>query len=304
MTENNHEPESSEDLSADFSWEALPELAKDRWEQMVAYSSAVENHLANAKASRSQAEAERQRIATEILSATKEACQEIVADAKLALDRINSKTEEAERKHQEAQLQLDEANTIRTDAETHKEAVLARAEQQAEEIMQRAQAAAETAGAKLKQQVTFEAHRMLVQAEAMRSAAAEELEAQRIYAEAALLKADAHQALGQLKGQLPVSEHLQSVGSDAQGAIWGIGNGMRQISQAENSGAHESAALEAPAQDAKQATGTDSVTKETARSVPEGSHPESDEPKLTPQENGKEEGNKSARVKDRRVRAA
>ena len=304
MTENNHEPESSEDLSADFSWEALPELAKDRWEQMVAYSSAVENQLANAKASRSQAEAERQRIATEILPATKEACQEIVADAKLALDRINSKTEEAERKHQEAQLQLDEANTIRTDAETHKEAVLARAEQQAEEIMQRAQAAAETAGAKLKQQVTFEAQRMLVQAEAMRSAAAEELEAQRIYAEAALLKADAHQALGQLKGQLPVSEHLQSVGSDAQGAIWGIGNGMRQISQAENSGAHESAALEAPAQDAKQATGTDSVTKETARSVPEGSHPESDEPKLTPQENGKEEGNKSARVKDRRVRAA
>ena len=58
MTETNQGPESSEALPSDFSWEALPELAKDRWEQMVAYSSAVENQLVNAKASRSQAEVE------------------------------------------------------------------------------------------------------------------------------------------------------------------------------------------------------------------------------------------------------
>ena len=100
MTENNLEPESSEDLSVDFSWDTLPELAKDCWEQMVAYSFAVEHQLANAKASRSHAEAERQRIVKEILSATNDACQEIVVYAKRTLAKINRKIEEAERKHQ------------------------------------------------------------------------------------------------------------------------------------------------------------------------------------------------------------
>ena len=311
MTENNQEPDSSEALSAEFSWEALPELAKDRWEQMVAYSSAIENQLVNAKASRSHAETERQRIANEILSATKDACQEIVADAKRAMDKINSKTEEAERNHQEAKLQLDEANSIRTEAESYKEAVLARAEKQAEELMQRAQAAAEAAGTKLKQQVTFEAQRMLAQAEAMRAAAAEELEAQRIYAEAALLKADAHQALDQLKAQSPASEPFRGVGSAEPGASPGVGDGLRQISGADNSKAHAALSIEAPAQATAQDAGTESVTNETDRSVPEGSNPESAEPELTPMppENGeadrnKNDGTQKARIKDRQVRAA
>ena len=305
MTDNNQEPEFSEALTADFSWEALPELAKDRWEQMVAYSSAIENQLSNAKASRSQAEAERQRIANEILSATKEACQEIIADAKRALDKINSKTEEAEQKHRDAKVHLDEANAIRTEAESYKEAVLAHAEQQAEELMQRAQVAAESAGTKLKQQVTFEAQRMLAQAEAMRAAAAEELEAQRIYAEAAMLKADAHQALGQLKTKFAVSEDPGGGVSDGQGASWGVGTDPRQIAPTENLTAHEALVLDAT----QQPNGTESFTTETHQSVPEGSSPESDASEPRPQESEEADSNQNdgpqrARAKDRRVRAA
>jgi len=80
----------SEQLIKDFSWDALPEVAKERWEEMVAYSSTVENQLSKAKASRAQAETERQRIASEPLKATKEACRAVVADSKhcrIRLDR-------------------------------------------------------------------------------------------------------------------------------------------------------------------------------------------------------------------------
>ena len=210
----------------------------------------------------------------------------------------------------EAKLKLDEANTIRTEADRYKEAVLVRADQQAEEIKQRAETAAEAAGAKLKQQVTFEAQRMLAQAAAMRAGAAEELEAQRIYAEAALLKADAHQTLNQLKAQLPVSEHPQGVGSDAQEGIWEMSSRPNEISQADNSKAHETAALEAPAEAREQVAGTDGVT-ESAVAVPEGSNPDTGVAELTspsPEDKAvdgsKNGGPQKGRAKDRRVRAS
>ncbi|MCH8962993.1 MAG: hypothetical protein IH820_17190, partial [Bacteroidetes bacterium] len=59
-------------MTEDFSWDALPEVAKERWEEMVAYSSTVENQLSKAKASRAKAETERQRIARQYRSEGKE----------------------------------------------------------------------------------------------------------------------------------------------------------------------------------------------------------------------------------------
>ena len=68
-----------------LSWEALPELAKDRWEQAVGYDLAVETQLAKAKSTRSEAELERQRVANEILEATREVCKSIIIDSKRSL---------------------------------------------------------------------------------------------------------------------------------------------------------------------------------------------------------------------------
>ena len=63
---------------------------------------------------------------------------------------------------------------------------------------------------------------MLAHAEAMRAAAREELEAQRIYAEAAMLKADAHQALAHLKTDLnPPFEQLPALEPDGFGGAGG-----------------------------------------------------------------------------------
>jgi len=65
----------SDQLIKDFSCDALPEVAKERRYEMVAYNSTVENQLSKAKARGAQAETERQHIAGETLKATKEAGQ-------------------------------------------------------------------------------------------------------------------------------------------------------------------------------------------------------------------------------------
>ena len=169
---------------------------------MVAYSSTIENQLSKAKASRAQAETERQRITSETLKATKEACRAVVADSKRAITKLKAQVAEADENFAEPRRQLEQALSIRNEADVYKENAVASAEKQAKELLQAATHAAEVECARLKKQASLEAHQLLAQAEAMRGAAQEELEAQKIYAEAAMLKADAHDALGELQARL------------------------------------------------------------------------------------------------------
>jgi hypothetical protein len=196
----------SEQLIKDFSWDALPEVAKERWEEMVAYSSTVENQLSKAKASRAQAETERQHIASETLKATKEACRAVVADSKRAKTKLKAQVAEADENYAESRRQLEQALSIRNEADAYKENTIASGEKQAQELLRAATHAAEVECARLKKQASLEAYQLLAQAEAMRGAAQEELEAQKIYAEAAMLKADAHEALSELQARLEDSE--------------------------------------------------------------------------------------------------
>ena len=303
MTENNNGQEPIESLPSEFCWE-----------QMVAYSSAVEHQLATATASRSQAEAERQHIAKEILSATKEACREILANAKQALERIKAQSDEAEQQQQEAKLQLEEATSLRAEADSYKKVVLTRADKQAEELLERAKVDAAAASTKLKQQVDFEAQRMLAQAEAMRAAAAEELAAQKIYTEAAMLKAEAHQAWGQLKTASPAVDQTQNLELAGQKANQETVNGSQQVKETENSSNHKTASAAVPAQTMEQGPGpqitkTNDVTTGPPRSVPVDSNAKCDqaEQAQAPQETGREGrskkgGPRSVRAKDRRVK--
>ena len=150
MTENNTDQSPNLETLTDFSWDSLPELAKERWEHAVAYSSAIEHQLAKSKSSRTRAEVERQRIANEILSATKEACQAVVGDARKALERIKTKTEEAERNQQDAQRELTDAESTRAAADTYRETVRAETQQQAAQILERARSEAAAESEKLK----------------------------------------------------------------------------------------------------------------------------------------------------------
>ena len=182
-----------------FDWESLPELAKNRWEEAVAFDLTVETHLAKAQASRGQAEVERQRVAGEILEATREVCHEIAADARKALQSVRKKEVEAARKHTEAETALKQAESVKTDAEAQAETVIARATQEADEILDRARAAAEKEAEEVNQRASLQARKVLVQVEMMKAAAQEEMETQRIYSQVARLKAESLESLSEVK---------------------------------------------------------------------------------------------------------
>ena len=124
---------------------------------------------------------------------------------------------------------MTEAKSIRAEADAYRETVLARAEQQSVELLQRARSDAEAECGKLKQQVSIEAQRMMAHAEALRAAARDELEAQRIYAEAAMLKADAHEALAQLKGNLDLPWALEQNHTGDAKSTRELSNGRQEI---------------------------------------------------------------------------
>ena len=173
----------------------------------------VDEQLALSQASRVQAEAERQRVAKGIVDATKQACQDLIAVGEKVLNKAKRLEVEAEHKYKAAGAMTEKANTVRAEADaysqkvkgeadafradagSHAERTVAEARQQAKEISLFARAAAQREGTELKQQAAFEAKQMLSQAQVIRKAAQEELEAHRIYVEAARLNAESHEVL-------------------------------------------------------------------------------------------------------------
>ena len=198
-----------------FSWETLPELAKNRWEEAVAFDVTMENRLVRAKASRSLAERERQRIAGEILEATKEVCEEIIAEGQRAMDRARQLESQAVQKYKESQGELEQAQALRVESEGYREKIMAEVEREAKEALDRARASAEQACLELKECASLEAQRMLDQAEMMRAAVEEELETQRIYTETARLKTENQEVLAQIRNKRP-----KPIAQPAEDAEW------------------------------------------------------------------------------------
>ena len=196
--------------SMTLSWEALPELAKDRWEQAVGYDLAVETQLAKAKSTRSEAELERQRVANEILEATREVCKSIIIDSKRSLEKARRAQSEAENKLLESQQVNEQSQALKIESE----ALYENARQRAEELVNQSRAAAERESMEIKRQSTLEAQRMMAHVEAIRNAAKEKLEAQRIYVETARLKLEAHGILSQLQEELAGSETILNDGAN------------------------------------------------------------------------------------------
>jgi hypothetical protein len=102
--------------------------------------SPIEDQLAQAKASRSQAETARQKIANEILEATKEVCQKLIADGEQTLQRAKKLEAEAQQKQREAQAELETARSSRADAQVYAEKVKSEAQKKAQEKLEQAQA--------------------------------------------------------------------------------------------------------------------------------------------------------------------
>jgi hypothetical protein len=255
------EPVSSSPVSS--SLETLQE-APGAWERSEQHDPNAESRLTLAKATRDQAETARQKIAEEILEATREKCQKLIISGNNALQHAKHLENEADTWHSEAQAELKQAETLRAQAEadmssaqqsarrleaeaeakySEAEAELKRAESnrvQAEADRERILADAHRAARAvldaarmesdrermgsererleservcldLKRQASIKAQGILAQARATR----EELEAQRIYADAARLRAWSQDILMQVEEQpaeAPISSNPSTNG--------------------------------------------------------------------------------------------
>jgi hypothetical protein len=184
-----------------LSWDTLPDLAKNRWEEAVAFDVTVENQLAKAKAKadRTIAESERQRIAKEILDATKDVCKEIITDGQRALNRATKMEAEAAKNHSHSQDELEQAHAIRSEAENYRARIMAEVDQEAKEFIDKAKSTIDKECLALRTQAAQEAQRILGQVELMKTAVQEELETQKIYTDAARIKVSSDELLSKLR---------------------------------------------------------------------------------------------------------
>ncbi len=206
---------SKSEVDPDRAWDGF-------WEQDADPESTVDSELSAARASRTKAEAARQQVADEILKATKDVCQRLIADGERALERARYLESEAERMKEEAQSQFAQAEAMKAESDVHRSSVVAEARQEAQKLLESARAEVERECQDLRQRAYQESQRIVTQAEAMRSAATEELEAQRIYTEASRLKAESHEVLAL------VSQSLQE---PANGVVRTSTNGHKPVAE-------------------------------------------------------------------------
>lgn len=192
-----------QDMNPARPWDAF-------WEQVTAPDASFDDELGAARASRCHAEETRQKMADEILEATKQVCQRLMTDGERAVDKARYLENQAEGMHREAALELERAQCAKAEADAHAERVVAGADAQAEQVvagarqqaldlLDSARGEADRECVELRQEAYQRAEKIVAQAEVMRSAAKEELQAQRLYAEAARLKAESQEVLAAMR---------------------------------------------------------------------------------------------------------
>jgi hypothetical protein len=115
---------------------------------------------------------------------------------------------------QQTQEELDRAQAARVEADAYREKVLAQTQQQAREILRQARLTAEQEGAEIKQKCSIDAEKRLAQAELIKAAAQEQLEAQRLYAEAATLETESKEVLKRASTKLRHGDSYSSESLD------------------------------------------------------------------------------------------
>ena len=202
------------------------EVSRDRvetlWRQALNQRSSSRSDLSAARDNRSKAEVERQRIAKDALEATRQACRDLITEAerqaswaKQTEGEARERLTGAERETMQAQMARAEADSyhdmvrseadtyrdmarseadkynemVRSEAESYRDKVMAEAHEESQRIREEARSAALQECEELKRHVTYEVECILSEIDTIREAAQEELEAQRIYAEAATIRA-------------------------------------------------------------------------------------------------------------------
>lgn len=215
------------------------DVSRDRveslWRQVLNHKNSSRSDLTAVRASRARAEMERQKASKEALEATRQTCDQLIAESERQLATAREveraaqmKMVDADETLKQAEMTLGEANTYRenmmaeadsyrdkamADADSHRqmttdeadscrEKIMAEARQEAQRIRDEAMAAATQECTDLKRQVTYEVQSILNEVDAMRAAAQEEMEAQKIYAETAQIKAMSQKSCAELMGNV------------------------------------------------------------------------------------------------------
>lgn len=183
-----------------FSWETLPDLARDRWEEAVAYDIAVEGRLANGRSDLSRVNAERESVTLETMEATREVCHEITANIRKALDSAKQMEFDAARKQLNAEAAFKKAESALEEAYGIAEMTVSDTWEQADEILARAQVAAEKESGQIIDQTKVQARKMLVQVKGIKAAAKKEGETFWLRTQVSRLEADCLEMLANAIG--------------------------------------------------------------------------------------------------------
>jgi hypothetical protein len=170
----NLEQSAAELLSSSLktSQEKTPRQAKSGLSS--ATDSSLEDQLAKAKASRNQAESAHQKIANEILEATKEVCQKLIKDGEQTLEKAKKLEADAQQKQRESKAELEKAQAFRAEAETYAERLKSEVQRQTQEKLEQAQAIRAEADAyreRVMSEVQQQAQEQLDQAQNIRNEA-------------------------------------------------------------------------------------------------------------------------------------
>ena len=147
MTDSYEDLDRRTDELLTSSLRALQEQNTSNPEPSTSSCPSIEDQLALAKASRNQAESARQKIANEILTAIKEVCQKLISEGELTLEKAKKLEAKAEQKHREAQCDLQQAETTRSEAVTSAEKVTSDAQRLAQDAAEHAQSVQDDADA-------------------------------------------------------------------------------------------------------------------------------------------------------------
>ena len=214
-----------QDALQNIPMEVSRERVESLWRQVLNQKSSARSDLAEVRSSRAKAEMERQRISNDALNSTREACRQLISETERQLARARLAEAEAAKKLAEGEKEFTQAQVERAEADSYRERVMAEADQYREKVMSEAQQETQRMREEarssalqecqdLKRHVTYEVQAILAEVDSIRAAAQEELEAQRIYAETANIKATIQDVRAQVLGNVDraVSEGFEGNG--------------------------------------------------------------------------------------------
>ena len=155
--------------------------------------------LSMARANRSEAESMRQRVGSDIVEATRDLCQKLVTEAEEAAENARRLEVAATTMFADAQSQRDQATQTVSEADQYQTKAMSTAERETQDYRDKAMAATKSKCRDMIKKAQAEADRLMSQAELVREAVQEELEAQRVYTEAARMLAQSNETLAEFR---------------------------------------------------------------------------------------------------------